>query len=112
MKSQVLYAVLCNIPGEAVGEIWHWSLLGVKGLKPHTPSSDTKKFVISTNQISVFYLESKEVFGVIFAKHKFCSNVSVLEENVDLVSQLLECIEANGSTKNNQAKNELESKPP
>ena len=33
MKSQVLhYAVWCNISGEAAGEIWDWSLLGVKGL--------------------------------------------------------------------------------
>ena len=32
MKSQVLYTVWCNISGEAAGEIWHWSLLGVKGL--------------------------------------------------------------------------------
>ena len=32
MKSQVLHAVWCNIPGEAAGEIWNWSLLGVKGL--------------------------------------------------------------------------------
>ena len=34
MKSQVLLTVWCNISGEAAGEIWHWSLLGVKGLKP------------------------------------------------------------------------------
>ena len=32
MKSQVLHTVWCNIPVEAAGEIWHWSLLGVKGL--------------------------------------------------------------------------------
>ena len=32
MKSQVLLAVWCNISGEAAGEIWHWSLSGVKGL--------------------------------------------------------------------------------
>ena len=30
-KSQVLLTVWCNISGEAAGEIWHWSLLGVKG---------------------------------------------------------------------------------
>ena len=33
MKSQVLHTVQCNISAEAAGEIWHWSLLGVKGLK-------------------------------------------------------------------------------
>ena len=33
MKSHVLHTVWCNIPGEAAGEIWSWSLLGVKGLK-------------------------------------------------------------------------------
>ena len=32
MKSQVLHTVWCNISGEAAGTIWHWSLLGVKGL--------------------------------------------------------------------------------
>ena len=32
MKSQVLHTVWCNITGEAAGEIWTWSLLGVKGL--------------------------------------------------------------------------------
>ena len=31
MKSQVLYTVWCNISGEAAGEVWFWSLLGVKG---------------------------------------------------------------------------------
>ena len=34
MKSKVLHTVWCNIPGEAAGEIWNWSLLGLKGLKP------------------------------------------------------------------------------
>ena len=32
IKSQVLHTAWCNISGEAAGEIWHWSLLGVKGL--------------------------------------------------------------------------------
>ena len=32
MESQVLYTVWCRISGEAAGEIWTWSLLGVKGL--------------------------------------------------------------------------------
>ena len=32
MKSQVLHTVWWNITGEAAGGIWHWSLLGVKGL--------------------------------------------------------------------------------
>ena len=32
MKSQVLLTVWYNISGEAAGEIWHWSLSGVKGL--------------------------------------------------------------------------------
>ena len=32
MKIQVLLTVWCNISGEAAGEIWHWSLSGVKGL--------------------------------------------------------------------------------
>ena len=33
MKSQIPHTVRCNITGEAAEEIWHWSLLGVKGLK-------------------------------------------------------------------------------
>ena len=46
MKGQVLHAVWYNIPCEAVGEIWNWSLLGMKGcfityfntdLERHTP---------------------------------------------------------------------------
>ena len=32
MKGQVLHTLWCNISGEAAGEIWHWSLLGVKGV--------------------------------------------------------------------------------
>ena len=32
MNSQVLHTVWCNISAEPAGEIWHWSLLGVKGL--------------------------------------------------------------------------------
>ena len=32
MKSQVLHTVWCNMTGEATGEIWTWSLFGVKGL--------------------------------------------------------------------------------
>ena len=32
MKSYVLHTVWCHISGEAAGEIWHWSLSGVKGL--------------------------------------------------------------------------------
>ena len=33
MKSQVLHTTWCHISGEAAGEIWTWSLLGVKGLR-------------------------------------------------------------------------------
>ena len=33
MKNQVLHTVWYNISGEAAGEIWTWSLLGVKGLR-------------------------------------------------------------------------------
>ena len=32
MKSQVLHTLWPNISGEAAGETWNWSLLGVKGL--------------------------------------------------------------------------------
>ena len=33
MKSQVLHTVWAYISGEAAGEIWHWSLSGVTGLR-------------------------------------------------------------------------------
>ena len=36
MKSQIPHNVRCNITGEAAEEIWHWSLLGVKGLNVKT----------------------------------------------------------------------------
>ena len=37
MKSQVLHIVWCNISGEAAGEIWTWSLLGVEAwIDPET----------------------------------------------------------------------------
>ena len=32
MESQVLHIEWCNISAKAAGEIWHGSLLGVKGL--------------------------------------------------------------------------------
>ena len=32
MKSWILHTMWCIITGEAAGEIWNWSLLGVKGL--------------------------------------------------------------------------------
>ena len=32
MKSQAFHTVWCYISAEAAGEIWNWSLLGVKGL--------------------------------------------------------------------------------
>ena len=41
MKSHVLHTVWCDISGEAAAEIWHWSLLGVKGLMFQTASGTT-----------------------------------------------------------------------
>ena len=38
MKSQVLHTVWCNIFNETAGEIWSWSLLGVKGLNDFSTS--------------------------------------------------------------------------
>ena len=35
-KSKVIHAVWCNITCEAAGQIWTWSLLGVRGLKQLT----------------------------------------------------------------------------
>ena len=36
MKIQVLHIVGCNISAEAAGEIWHWSLLVMKGVNVNT----------------------------------------------------------------------------
>ena len=40
MKSQVLHTVWCNVSGEIAGEIWHWSLLGAKGLSTRAGDDD------------------------------------------------------------------------
>ena len=40
MKSQVLHTVWRSVSGEAAGEIWHWSLLGVKGLRDFISNDD------------------------------------------------------------------------
>ena len=44
MKSQALLTVWCNISGGAGGEIWHWSLSGVKGLTSLSTDSDCCAF--------------------------------------------------------------------
>ena len=41
MKSQVLHTVWCNISGDAVGEIWNWSFLGMKRLTSSTHTNLT-----------------------------------------------------------------------
>ena len=46
MKSQVLHTVWCHISGVAAGEIWTWSLLGVKRL---SPMHNVPKIAYSTN---------------------------------------------------------------
>ena len=57
MKSQVLYAVWCNISGEFAGEIWNWSLLGVKGLKTTFSQSFIKRNVkVRFGSIITFHL--------------------------------------------------------
>ena len=45
MKSQVLLTVWCNISGGAGGEIWHWSLSGVKGLTGYVDRSRWKNLI-------------------------------------------------------------------
>ena len=48
MKSQVLHTVWCNISGEASEEIWHQSLLEVKGL-----NADKKISVFENTRVRV-----------------------------------------------------------
>ena len=43
MKSQTLHTGWCNISGEAAGEIWNWSLLGVKGLDSRVSSANSTR---------------------------------------------------------------------
>ena len=56
MKSQVLLTVWCNISGEAAGEIWHWSLSGVKGLRS-TPCLCNVIFLLNTADATSFKYE-------------------------------------------------------
>ena len=50
MESQVLHTVWCNITGETAGEIWSWSLLGVKGLKSNVYSKISPDSCLTTDR--------------------------------------------------------------
>ena len=52
MKSQVLHTVWCSISGEAAGEIWNWALLGVKGLKVESVTSELVSVIQIASRIS------------------------------------------------------------
>ena len=58
MKSQVPHTMWCNITGEAAGEVWHWSLSGVKGLKwgglirPRSPCFKTPRLALDFEPIA------------------------------------------------------------
>ena len=57
MKSHVLLTVwcnICNISGGAGGEIWHWSLSGVKGLKSISLLIDDFDAQVDSNGWKVF----------------------------------------------------------
>ena len=69
MKSQVLHTAWCYISGEAGGEIWYWSLLGMKGLMlsgrhSRGPSADGRSTV-----------DTRSVFLV--GPNCFCSTYSL-----------------------------------
>ena len=53
MKSQVLHTVWCSISGEAAGEIWTWSLLGVKWLMAGRCSADLQPVQIEVKYFNV-----------------------------------------------------------
>ena len=62
MKSQVLHTVWCNMTGEATGEIWSWSLLGVKGLRHYlVVSIRPRSHITITKQLGESWLELVEV---------------------------------------------------
>ena len=48
MKSQVLHTMWCNITGDSTGQIWNWSLLGVKGLKRELHWSKSSGLPVNT----------------------------------------------------------------
>ena len=50
MKSQIIHTVLCNIAGEAAGELLDRSLLGVKGLTLSLPRVINFKFPLQPHQ--------------------------------------------------------------
>ena len=61
MKSQVLHTVLCNIAGEAAGELLDRSLLGVKGLTLPLPRVINIKFLLQPHQ--KYYITQYEELG-------------------------------------------------
>ena len=57
VKTQVLHTVWCNISGEATGEIWNWSLLGVQKSAETKYNAITKLMAL----LEVFYCHDKEI---------------------------------------------------
>ena len=98
MKSQALHTVQCYITGKAEGEIWTWSLLGVKGLidlgvrasgqqcyrAKHDPSGEWLKSWKAINQSLLIYdlagrlraIELIQLKNQFAAVSKICPNLS------------------------------------
>ena len=105
LKSQVLHTVWCNISGRAAGEIWNWSLLGVKArllvpgtFKTHfprrTPNDDAHHEIVpkplEARHVSIW----RRFFFPMRSLYERFSNHSVLREEgirfVELVTKLME----------------------
>ena len=69
MKSHVVHTVWCNISAGAAGEIWHWSLLGVKGLMKWQVSGLTWPSK-SWNELSFLWIATSVVFICVSASDR------------------------------------------
>ena len=100
MKSQVLHTVWCNISGEATGEIWNWSLLGMKGLKSNRRCVEVQLIVgkVNCRRISPVWWESwqtqreEEVNSCINIRHlSILSTVEFLLRNFQPDRWMIQC---------------------
>ena len=68
MESQVIHTVWCNISGEAAGEIWNWSLLGVKRLSPCQTVLPTRAKFTTCMELDIVWPPSWLELSPIFAQ--------------------------------------------
>ena len=86
MKSHVLHTVWCNISGEAAGEIWNWSALGLKGVIQFSKFTHPLGFVHMTfvclSRNGVFHKASVfESANVQFFDHRITKHCNVISKD-------------------------------